>query len=257
MPRLPVPPVSSPALWSQRLAFFSSLVVILGVLIVRMHSVPLAPALTVLASGICLASVALILAIAGFVGIWRSGAGGLGSAYLGFALALLLLAYPAYLAERTLMLPAITDISSDAADPPEFSVTRQAAGKRDGLTPQPYRGAFAAAQKAAYPHIQPVVLQSSVEESYRLVMEAIQPLRWTLIDASPPQRAREEASIEAVDRSPVLRLPESIIIRIRPYGQETRIDFRSASLVGGHDFGSNARRIANLIDAISDLARER
>ena len=257
MPRTLPKPVSGLALWSGRLASLAALIAALGVYLVRSRIVAIEPALAVLASGFSLSALAITLALAGFIAIWRSGARGLASAYTGFALALGLLAYPAYLGVESLILPAITDVSTDPVDAPAFSPARQTIAKRDGVAPPPYHTSFAAAQKRAYPDIQPIVVQSSVEETFRIVMLALQPLRWTITEQAPPQRARDEVSIEAVDRSSLLRIPEDIVIRIRPYRQETRIDLRSVSRIGAHDFGSNARRITRLTETIAELAREK
>ena len=252
---LPVP-VSALALWSRRLAVFALLVLGVGVYLTRSQSVALAPALSVLAAGLCLAALAAMLGIASFVAIWRSGALGLGSAYTAFALALATLAYPAFVIVKSLTLPAIADISTDTTDAPAFSLSRQTMSKRDGFTPAAYPLRNAGVQSRAYPDIKPIVVQSNVEETFRLVLQALKPMRFVITEQVPAQRARDEATIEGVERSTVLRLPEDIVIRIRPYGQETRIDIRSASRIGSHDFGSNAERIARLTEAISDLARD-
>ena len=257
MQRILPTPFSGLAIWSRRLAAFAALIVGLGIYLVRARTAAIEPALAVLASGLALASLAVILAVASFIVIWRTGARGLASAYAGFALALALLAYPAYLGAQSLLLPAINDVSTDPADPPAFSQDRAALAKREGITPPPYSARFAAAQQRSYPDIQPIVVQSGVDETFRLVLQALQPLRWTITQQVPPQRARDEATIEAIDRSPLLRLAEDVVIRIRPYGQETRIDLRSVSRLGAHDFGSNARRIARLTETIAELARDR
>jgi len=229
---------------------------LVGLYLVRARIVALEPGLAVLAGGLALAGVALVLAIAAFASIWQSGATGLGAAYAGFFLAILLLAYPAYSAVEALRLPAINDVSTDLADPPAFSLARAAVEKRSGFTHGAYPATFGRAQRRAYPDIQPVILQSGVEDSFRIVQSALQPFGWMLVASDPPRRANQEGTIEVSATSTVLRLREDMVIRIRPFGEETRIDLRSASRLGTHDLGSNARRIAAVIAAISDTARE-
>ncbi len=46
---------------------------------------------------------------------------------------------------------------------------------------------------------------------------------------------------------------DDIVIRITPTGQGTRVDMRSASRVGTHDFGANASRVRSLLDDIDDV----
>ena len=253
----PLPlPMSRLALFSRRLALFAVLIALIGIYVTRSHIVALAPSFAVLASAFGLASIAVVCAVGAFIVIWRTGARGLGSAYLGLTLSLFLLGYPAYLAALALILPPLTDISTDVSDAPIFSASDAVARKRDGYKPPPYRPGFAALQKTTYPDIQPIVVRTDVEETYRLVLEALQPFRWSIVASTPPQRTRDEAVIEAVEMSLVLRLPDDIVIRIRPYGQETRIDIRSVARIGAHDFGSNARRVTRLIDAVAESVRE-
>jgi hypothetical protein len=47
---------------------------------------------------------------------------------------------------------------------------------------------------------------------------------------------------------------DDIVIRIAPINQGARIDVRSASRVGTHDFGANASRIRSLLEDIDDVA---
>jgi hypothetical protein len=46
---------------------------------------------------------------------------------------------------------------------------------------------------------------------------------------------------------------DDIVIRVSPMGQGSRIDMRSASRVGSHDFGANASRIRSLLEDIDDV----
>lgn len=256
MPR-PLPrPRSRLALWSGRLGLIAAVLTAIGLYLVRGRLVPLEPGLAVLGAGLSLAGIAMVLAVAAFAAIWQSGATGLGAAYAGLLFGLALLAYPAFEAIEALRLPPLTDISTDPLDPPVFAQSRAALERRNGFVPGAYPSAFGPAQRRAYPEVQPVILQSGVEESYRLVQKALAPFRWTPVVNEPPRRSGAEALIEVSAASPVLKLSDDMVIRIRPFGEETRIDIRSASRIGAHDLGSNARRITQVIGAISDLARE-
>ncbi len=62
--------------------------------------------------------------------------------------------------------------------------------------------------------------------------------------------------IEAVATSPLMRFRDDVLIRLtRTSEVETRIDIRSASRLGKHDLGANARRVLALIEAIARLSR--
>jgi uncharacterized protein (DUF1499 family) len=45
-----------------------------------------------------------------------------------------------------------------------------------------------------------------------------------------------------------------VTVRIRPRADGARIDVRSASRLGGRDFGSNADRIRAYLDDVANLA---
>jgi hypothetical protein len=45
---------------------------------------------------------------------------------------------------------------------------------------------------------------------------------------------------------------DDVVVRIRPDPDGARVDIRSASRYGRHDFGTNASRIASLSEAIDD-----
>jgi uncharacterized protein (DUF1499 family) len=51
--------------------------------------------------------------------------------------------------------------------------------------------------------------------------------------------------------------PSDIAIRIKPSATQTRIDIRSVSRLGRHDFGANAGRIVKFASDVADAARER
>ena len=47
---------------------------------------------------------------------------------------------------------------------------------------------------------------------------------------------------------------DDVVVRIRAVGQGARVDVRSASRYGRHDFGANAARVKALLDDIDDIA---
>ena len=132
MARRPFPdePVSRIAIWSSRLALFAIAVAALSVIIVRSGLLEIVPALATFAAALVFAGLAILLAFAAFVVIWRQGMGGLGRALLGLFLGLALLAYPAYLGTRALRLPAISDVTTDTTNPPRFDVLARSASTR-------------------------------------------------------------------------------------------------------------------------------
>ena len=77
--------------------------------------------------------------------------------------------------------------------------------------------------------------------------------KWTIGDARSPTTARRDGVIEAVARTPIMGFRDDVVIRVTPMGPGTRIDVRSASRVGSHDFGANASRIKSLLEDLDDV----
>ena len=50
---------------------------------------------------------------------------------------------------------------------------------------------------------------------------------------------------------------DDVALRVRPDGDGARIDVRSASRYGRHDFGTNAARIRSLLEDIDDRLERR
>ncbi len=243
-------PVSKLAAWSGRFGVFSLVVAALSVIIVRSGLLEIGPSLATFAAALVFAALAILLAFASFVTIWRQGLAGLGYALLGIFLGVLLLAYPSYLGYRSLKLPAINDITTDATNPPRFDVLAR-------LRPRnrvDYRRAFADKQRVAYPDIQPLQEAVPAKTAYDLALALVTKRKWLVVDARPPSAARRDGSIEAVARTPIMGFRDDVVIRITPNAQGSRIDARSASRYGEHDFGANASRLRALLEELDDQA---
>jgi uncharacterized protein (DUF1499 family) len=242
-------PTSKVAVWSSRLALFAFAVAALSIIIVRSGLLEIVPALATFAAALVFAGLAILLAFAAFVVIWRQGLAGLGRALLGLFLGLILLAYPAYLGARAWRLPAIADITTDTANPPRFDVLARLRPRGRIDYPGP---AVAALQRAAYPELAPLDLDVPPKAAYDTALALVNKRKWYIGDARAPAPARRDGVIEAVARTPIMGFRDDVVIRVSPLGQGSRIDVRSASRFGTHDFGANASRIRSLLEDIDD-----
>src|SRR5438309_608487 len=91
-------PVTRPAIWSRRFAWFAVAVALIGIGLVRTGRVELTAGFAVLAAGLLIAFAALVLAVVAFVLIWMDGRRGLILAVWGFVLSLAVLGWPGLLA---------------------------------------------------------------------------------------------------------------------------------------------------------------
>jgi uncharacterized protein (DUF1499 family) len=240
-------PTSRLAIWARRCAVFSLATTTLAVLIVRSGILELEPALATFAAGLALAVLGIVLAFGAFAVIWRDGIAGAGHAFAAVAIGVALLGYPAYLGYLTTRLPMINDITTDPIDPPRFEVLAR-------LRPRgtvEYAGLYAAQQqRAAYPDIAPLAAAATPQAAYNAAMAAMLRRKWRVVVDRPPQAGRRDGHIEAVARTPIMGFRDDISLRVRASGDAARIDVRSASRYGRHDFGTNAARVRSLLDDI-------
>jgi uncharacterized protein (DUF1499 family) len=250
--RLSEEPMSKLAVWARHLALFSLAASILSIIIVRSGLLEIVPAIATFAGALAFAVLAMLLALAGFIVIWKDGLDGLGHALLAMAISIALLAYPAYLAVKAYRLPAIYDITTDPRDPPRFELIARLR-PRDA-NPITYAGsAVMAKQEAAYPDIEPLVVTTSPQATYEAALAVIIKRKWLVVDARSPQAGRREGHIEAVARSPIMGFRDDVVVRVRPDEDGARLDARSASRYGSHDLGGNASRIRSLLEDIDDM----
>jgi uncharacterized protein (DUF1499 family) len=247
-------PFSRPAKWSPRLAWFSLVVTVIAVLLIRFSRIDYQSGFIVLGTGLAIALLAVVLSLVAFIRIWQEGRRGLGSAIKGIVLAALVLGYPAYMGLKAVTLPAINDVSTDTDDPPQFSRSRAALDARTGRVPPDVSPQARELQRESYVQIAPLTLDVGPEEAFGLVQKAAQNLGWQVIEATAPGGRTGAGRIEAIDRTLLLKIPEDVTIRIRPRVDGTRIDIRSASRVGNHDLGTNAKRIRDFLEETSNLA---
>jgi hypothetical protein len=261
-------PVSRLAIWSRRVALFSLVATVIGIIIVRSGALDVVPALSTLAGALALAVVGILLALGAGIMIWRDGLGGLRQAVSAVFIGLALIAYPAYLGVRAYHLPAIYDVTTDPIDPPQFDAIARLR-PRDA-NPITYQGLYAAElQHVAYSDIEAEETTATPQEAFDAAMKVITKRRWRVVNARPPAqglpatrvssaRAPQDVSardgiIEAVARSLILGFREDVVVRIRATNDGTRIDARSASRYGRNDLGSNATRVRNLMSDIDDV----
>lgn len=236
-------PISASATWSRRMALFSIALAVVAVALLRLRATDVTAGVAVFGFAILAACSAILLAGAAAAIIWRTGLRGMSIALVGIILACAVLAWPAWLAAKAIRLPVLNDISTDVADPPSFSRSARALAARNGRAPAELPTERRAEQTRAYPEVQPILVDMEVDETFQMALRAAQALGWEVVDQTPPGGRRGDGRIDAVARSLLMRFPDDIVVRVRPLAGQTRIDMRSVSRYGRHDFGVNAARI--------------
>ncbi len=241
--------VSRQALWSWRIAFFSLQLLILTMFLHRFASLNTPSAVNLVAVNLLGTALALLFAIWGGAQIWRRGVSGTGSAVAGLFLVLFIFAIPAWNLPKFFLLPPLNDVTTDPASPPPFD---KIAELRDpGANSVRYPGdVFAERQLLAYPDIQPFVLERPTKVVFELVENAVRNLKWHMVSKQLPESGGLPDRIEAQARTTLFGFTDDIVIRVTGDDAQSRIDVRSASRYGEHDFGRNADRIRGLFAEI-------
>jgi uncharacterized protein (DUF1499 family) len=142
--------------------------------------------------------------------------------------------------------PAIHDISTDVANPPEFEAI--APLRADAPNSMAYDAETLAPLMAQhYPDVTPLILQADPAAVFARAEAVVAELGWTLV-ASDPATGR----IEAYDTTALYGFIDDVVIRIGPEGPRgARVDVRSLSRVGQSDLGANAARIRAFLSALA------
>jgi uncharacterized protein (DUF1499 family) len=244
-------PVSRLAAWARNLAFFSVIAVLISILIVRFGFLEIKPALATFFGALGCAALSILIGLAGFGAIWQNGSRGMSRILMAFLIDAAVLAYPGYLGLQYRKLPSIHDITTDPIDPPHFeALARLRSG--DGANTAVYAGLYSAEQqRIAYPDIEPVEAEVPVQRAYEIALRLVNRRKWLVIDERPPLPPQRVGHIEAIARTPIMGFREDVAIRVAADGEDSRIDIRSSSRYFESDLGSNAARIAKLIDDIN------
>jgi hypothetical protein len=233
--------------WSMRVALFSGALLVFTVLLHRLLGMSTPIALNLFTAGFAGGIVAVLLAVAALVEIWRTGRSGLMSAFGSVAVVLTVFAGPLLFLPTYLNLPALNDVSTDLQSPPPFmTLARLRTGSANGAQYPAER--FAKLQATYYPDLRPFAVDRSAEEAHELAVDALKRLKFQIIsEEAPGQTPARPGWIEAVDRTPVVGFYDDVIVRVQGDKARARIDVRSASRYGGHDMGRNATRVRRIM----------
>jgi hypothetical protein len=262
-------PVSRLAIWSNRLAKISLLLALAALAAAHSHgalarffaALTLRPntapdpslGLFVFLLALAVAALALVLAGAAAVSIWVRGRRGVPLLFATALLVALLAPYPAYLAFTAESPAWLADIATDPDDPPAFSTAPEVLAARNGWTPEPLDPARRREQVAAYPDVATIPLDMEPEEAFKAARDAAAQLRWTIVEEiHPGGPKRPEGHIEALVRSTALGIPRAVSIRIRPAGDQVKVDVRIVTRYLPNDLGAGAALIGQLRDILEE-----
>jgi uncharacterized protein (DUF1499 family) len=144
------------------------------------------------------------------------------------------------------VVPRIHDITTDTANPPNFSPAVLSARAAEKGNSTDYDQKVGALQKQGYPDLAPLRTQLPPDQAFARALAAAQAMPgWTIVtnDAA-------SGRIEAYQRTTFMGFTDDIVIRVAADGTGSRIDVRSESRQGQSDFGVNAKRIRAYAEAL-------
>ncbi|HRY07084.1 MAG TPA: DUF1499 domain-containing protein [Hyphomicrobiaceae bacterium] len=241
----------APALarWTGRIALFSLVVAVVAIIGHRLFGMATPVLMSLLLVAFAGAMLGLVLALFASVPIWRNGGTGAARIVIAIVIGLGMIAWPLSFYPQLKRLPTLNDVTTDTADPPAFVVLTsvRTGTAANGIT---YNRVFAQRQHKAYPDIQPMLVNRSVEETFDLVVNAVRRMRMRIVSETPPDEQNGMGTLEAVDRTLIMGFRDDVAVRVTGSTVSSRVDIRSASRYGRHDLGRNVKRVRDLMREI-------
>lgn len=238
------------ALWASRISVFSLALILVVFLLHRLGILGTPVAMTATAVAFGCAALGILIGLVAWISVWTRGRKGAGRVAVGILGGGLLWLWPLASLPTYISLPPINDVTTDTANPPRMVAL--AKERVAGTRPIAYVGErYARLQQTAYPDLRTLVVDRSAEELFeyaRLTAAGRKGLGWKIIALEPPSlRPLKPGVIEATSRTTIIGFIDDIVIRVTGNDVEARLDIRSASRYGRHDFGANASRIRRFI----------
>src|SRR5258706_8475908 len=183
------------------------------------------------------AGTAAFCALATVLAAVRAETGAIVAGLVGLAIAGVTAWVPYDLRMTANKVPAIHDITTDLANPPQFVKVATVRTKDDH--PVAYDGEkVGEQQRKAYPDLAPLVLKAPRDKVFAAAQGALASMGLEQVDADAAQ-----GRIEATAPSMLFGFKDDVVVRIADDAGGTKVDVRSKSRVGRNDFGMNAKRI--------------
>jgi uncharacterized protein (DUF1499 family) len=236
--------------WTSRIAVFSLVLVAAAAFLHRIFGMSTSVAFNIVAVAYAGAALAVGMAVIAAIGVWRNGTPGAARIVVGFVAGLAIVASPLMLIPLAREHPNINDLTTNPVNPPVFDVLARMRGP--GTNPAAYPGkAFAAQQQKAYPDLKPIIVNRAATETFDLSVEALKRLRFDIVsEKSNTEGDITGGVVEAIDRTLLLGFYDDVALRVTGNDEQARIDIRSSSRFGSHDFGRNAERMRDIMKEI-------
>lgn len=237
---------SATAAWGLRLGVLGLVLVAGGVAVSRLAPASFQIALGAVALGALVGVLAILVSAAGLLVALVSGRRGARKAIVGLVLGLAIAAPVAQGVIVGSQVPRIHDITTDLADPPQFSALAGNRGDYANPLDRTSPADLAALQEKAYPDIQTVTINMAPARVFDAALATARDMGWEIVDTDP-----EVGRIEATATTLVMQFRDDVAIRVSQTQEGgSAVDMRSVSRVGESDLGANANRIRTFLVAL-------
>jgi uncharacterized protein (DUF1499 family) len=236
------------ARWSTGLAAMAVVVAAGGLTLARYDAIPKLTGFSAFLGGGLLAALAVVAGLAALLIGRQQPLPARGKL---LAAILVSLAYVGFLASRPAAsgdVPAIHDITTDLANPPQFEALTVRADNLAGVgTAENWKKLHA----GAYADLRPVEIARPVAQVTAEAVVLAEAQGWKVTKSDP-----KRGHVEATASVSYIRFQDDVVLRIVPSqdGKGSRVDMRSVSRVGISDLGVNAKRIRAFLKALGGAA---
>jgi hypothetical protein len=227
------------AIWARRLGAFALPLAVIPVFLHRERLISSADfhVIELVAGGFALLS--LFLAIGAFARLWVTGDQGWVRATFGLLFSLVCLLPMAFVAWLALHYPAVSDVSTDYADPPRLSSSIGAV-----LTPEQrteIQAVFPNARTRSYP--------IEAQQMFQIIEQQVLANGWEPRARRAPTTPLDAGQIDAIATT-LLGWRDEVAIRVRGIPTGSTVDMRSNATHDWRDLGENGRRIESFLLAL-------
>ncbi|MEH6702797.1 DUF1499 domain-containing protein [Parasphingorhabdus sp.] len=237
--------------WAKRLSksalilgIAAPVVAVVGVTLARYDMIGKLAGFSGILAGALIAAVAILAGIIALTLAFKNG-GSKKAAFVGLLIAIIYISFLGSRAAAGGDVPAIHDITTDLANPPQFASLSLRADNLAGVeTVENWR----AIHSQGYPDLQSVTIAKPVAEVIARAEAIAGDLGWEVAVADP-----QAGHFEATASVSYIRFKDDVVLRVVPTedGAGSTVDMRSVSRIGVSDLGVNAKRVRSFLDALS------
>lgn len=189
--------------------------------------------------------------------LWIRGGTGASSAFFGVIYGLLALVPICAFASNAILFSSLTDISTDLDDPPQFVFSHgQPQALQIDLPSGFTRASEQVSQRDAFPDIVSRRYRIAPAELHAAALEVAERSGWKIVFELSPDLLDAPTALQVETETPILGLPEDMVVRIRPDAVGALLDVRSVSRLALQGLTGNAKRVRGFFSDMDDVLRE-